>query len=448
MLLRLAWFSLWHRRGALVLLVIAMALSIALLFFIERLRSDLKTSFAQSISGTDLVVGPRGHPGQLLLATVFHLGEPRSALRIETLDWLQQQPAVAWTVPISLGDSHRGFRVVGTQAEYFARIRTGEMQDLRFAQGRAFTELWDVVLGAQVARQLGYTLGTTVVLDHGLEAIPDPSRSQPAVMLRSRPDPPASSLPSNPALAAPGSGHDDKPFRVVGILLPTGTAIDRSLFVSLEAIEAIHIEWQAGAPITGLRVSPELVRKFDLSPKQLSAIHVGLKSRALLFRFQRSVETQAPEPLTAAAPGIALADLWRLLGLGEAALSLLASVMVVVATLGLGASLLGSMRERERELAILRVVGARPLQLAWLVVVESLIAASLALVLALAALSLLLLVFRDPLLLGAGVSMSAQLMRPGETWMVAGVYACALGVSVIPGVRAYRAALHQTLLLR
>jgi putative ABC transport system permease protein len=448
MLVRLAWFSLWHRRGALALLVIAMALSIALLFFIERLRSDIRTSFAQSISGTDLVVGPRGHPGQLLLSTVFHLGEPRSALGIETLGWLQQQQAVAWTVPISLGDSHRGFRVVGTQAEYFARIRTGEMQSLSFARGRAFSDLWDVVLGAQVARRLGYSLGTSIVLDHGFEAIPVPSRSPPAAIPRSQSDPPAPTLLKNPALPTPGSGHDDKPFRVVGILSPTGTAIDRSLFVSLEAIEAMHIDWQAGAPIPGLRVAPELVRKFDLSPKQLSAVLVGLKSRALLFRTQRSVETQAPEPLTAAAPGVALDDLWKLLGMGEASLGLLASVTIVVAMLGLGASLLGSMRERERELAILRVVGARPWQLAWLVVVESLIATSLALALALAGLSLLLLVFRDPLLLSAGVSMSAQLMRPSETWILAGVYACAPCASLIPALRAYRSAMHQSLLVR
>ena len=449
MLLRLAWFSLWHRRGALVLLVIAMTLSIALLFFIERLRTDLRSSFAQSISGTDLVVGPRGHPGQLLLSTVFHLGEPRAALGIDTLVWLEQQAAVAWAVPIALGDSHRGFRVVATRDGYFTHIRTGEMQSLRFVEGRAFSDLWDVVIGAQVARRLGYTVGTPVVLEHGLETFAGSAAAPPAP-----PAPPAPSAPSTPPpaarplLQAPGAGHEDKPFKVVGVLAPTGTAIDRSLFIALEAMEAIHIDWQAGAPIPGLRVPPALVRKFDLRPKQVSAVYLGLKSRALLFRTQRLVESQAPEPLTAAAPGIALDDLWKLLGAGEAALGLLASVMIVVAMLGLAASLLGSMRERERELAILRVVGARPWQIAALVMVEALLAASLALALALAGLSLMLSLFRDHLLLGAGVNMSAQFLRADEVLIVGGVYACAFCVSLLPAARAYRSALHQNLLVR
>jgi len=437
MLFRLACFSLWHRSGALILLVTAMALSIGLLFFVERLRGDLRSSFAQSVSGTDLVVGPRGHPAQLLLATVFHLGEPRSALRMDTLGWLREQAAVAWAVPVSLGDSHRGFRVVGTQPEYFARIRTGAMQSLRFEQGRAFDGLWDVVLGAQVARRLGYTLGSSIVLEHGLETA---SAGQGSLA--------APSSTAGQVLSAPGSGHEDHPFQVVGILAPTGTAIDRSLFIGLEAIEAIHLDWQAGAPIPGLRLSPEQVRKFDLRPKQVSAVFIGLKSRALLFRTQRTVESQAPEPLTAAAPGIALDELWKLLGFGEAALGLLASVMIGVAMLGLAASLLGSMRERERELAILRVLGARPWEIAALVIIEALLAASFALLLALAALSLLLAMFHDTLLLSAGVSMSAQLLRPEEASIVAGVYACAFGVSLIPAAGAYRAALHRSLLLR
>jgi len=426
LLIELAGQSLWHRRLAVGLLVLAMSLSCALLFFIERLRVDMKTSFAQSISGTDLLVGPKGHPAQLLLSTVFHLGEPRDSMPFASLQWLADLPSVAWAVPISLGDSHGPFRVVGTQSLFFQHIKTGESEDLRFSQGQAFSDLWEVVIGASVARQLDYQTGTSIVLEHGLPI--DASTS--AVHS------------SNKSFGAEAS-HKDKPFRVVGILAPTGTAIDRSLFVSLESIEALHVGWQAGAPIPGLQWSEAMLRKFDLSPKQVSAVFVGLRQRSLLFRTQRQIETSAPIPLTAAAPGLALADLWQLIGKAESAFSLLAAVMLVVAMLGMGASLLASMRERERELALLRVLGARPWQIGLLVVLEAMIAASLALGLALFSLSAFLLAFHEALLIDAGLRMSAQWIRSEEAPLIASVYACALAVSLLPAWRAYRLSLQQ-----
>ncbi|NDF73043.1 MAG: ABC transporter permease, partial [Betaproteobacteria bacterium] len=157
-------------------MVLGMSLSCALLFFIERLRVDMKTSFAQSISGTDLLVGPKGHPAQLVLSTVFHLGEPRDALPFSTLQWLSELPAVAWAVPISLGDSHQGFRVIGTQTGFFDHIRTGESEALAFAQGRAFSQRFEAVIGATVAKQLGYGLGASIVLEHGFASDPVAAR--------------------------------------------------------------------------------------------------------------------------------------------------------------------------------------------------------------------------------------------------------------------------------
>ncbi len=431
LVLELASKSLWHRRIALSLLVLAMSLSCALLFFIERLRVDMKTSFAQSISGTDLLVGPKGHPAQLILATVFQLGEPRDALAYKSLQWLAELPSVAWTVPISLGDSHGPYRVIGTQIQFFEHIRTGEAEPLRFSQGKAFSGLWEVVVGSSVARQLDYKLDASIVLEHGLPS--DENKGGTGAGTRN---------------FGASASHDDKPFRVVGVLAPTGTAIDRSLLVSLESIEALHIGWQAGAPVPGLKLSEDMIRKFDLSPKQISAVYVGLKQRSLLFRTQRQIETGAPEAMTASAPGLALADLWQLIAKAEAAFSLLAAVMLLVAMLGMGASLLSSMRERERELALLRVLGARPWLIAGLVLLEALLAASLALALALLSLSGLLLIFKDALLAEAGLRMSAQWIRSDEIPLILAVYACAFLVSLLPAWRAYRISLQQGLMDR
>ena len=431
LIFELASKSLWHRRIALSLLILAMSLSCALLFFIERLRVDIKTSFAQSISGTDLLVGPKGHPAQLLLSTVFHLGEPREALAFESLKWLRALDSVAWAVPISLGDSHGPYRVIGTEHQFFEHIRTGEAEPLVFTQGKAFTGLWEVVIGASVARQLGYKLDASIVLEHGLPS--DESQTKPSIA---------------PKSFGVSASHEDKPFRVVGLLAPTGTAIDRSLFVSLESIEALHVGWQAGAPIPGLKLSEAMVRKFDLSPKQISAVYIGLKQRNLLFRTQRQIESGGAAAMTAAAPGLALADLWQLIGKAEAGFSLLAFVMLIVSMLGMGASLLASMRERERELSLLRVLGARPWQIALLVVVEALLAASLALVCSLLSLSALIFFFREALLAEAGLRMSAQWLRYDEWPFVASVYACALLVSLLPALRAYRISLQQGMMER
>jgi putative ABC transport system permease protein len=198
----------------------------------------------------------------------------------------------------------------------------------------------------------------------------------------------------------------------------------------------------------GLKLSEDLIRKFDLSPKQISAVYVGLKQRSLLFRTQRQIESSAPQPMTAAAPGLALADLWQLIAKAEAAFSLLAVVMLLVAMLGMGASLLSSMRERERELALLRVLGARPWLIAGLVLLEGLLAASLALALALLSLSGLLLIFNEALLAEAGLRMSAQWLRGDEMPLILAVYACAFVVSLLPAWRAYRISLQQGLMDR
>jgi putative ABC transport system permease protein len=347
------------------------------------------------------------------------------------LKWLRALDSVAWAVPISLGDSHGPYRVIGTEHEFFEHIRTGEAEPLVFTQGKAFTGLWEVVIGASVARQLGYKLDASIVLEHGLPS--DESQTKPSI------------APKSFGISA---SHEDKPFRVVGLLAPTGTAIDRSLFVSLESIEALHVGWQAGAPIPGLKLSEAMVRKFDLSPKQISAVYIGLKQRNLLFRTQRQIESGGAAAMTAAAPGLALADLWQLIGKAEAGFSLLAFVMLIVSMLGMGASLLASMRERERELSLLRVLGARPWQIALLVVVEALLAASLALVCSLLSLSALIFFFREALLVEAGLRMSAQWLRYDEWPFVASVYACALLVSLLPALRAYRISLQQGMMER
>ena len=409
-LLVLAARSAWNRRFVLALVVAAIALSTLLLLGIERIRQDLRANFSQAVSGTDLIVGARTGPVQLLLYSVFRIGNATNNIRWASAEAIARHRAVAWLVPLSLGDSHRGFAVLGTTAGYFEHFRHGDKQSLVLAQGRRFEQLYDAVLGAEVARRLGYTIGQKIVLAHG-----------------------------DGAMAA--NDHADKPFTVVGILAPTGTPVDRTLHISLQAIEALHLDWAAGAPLPGMAIGAEQAAAMDLTPRSITAALVGLKTRAAVFAVQREVAAFRDEPLLAILPGVALDELWDVVGLGERGLQAMSALVAVVSLAGLVAVILAGLNERRRELAILRAVGAGPRQVLALLALEGLLVTACGVMLgALAA-------WAGVALGGPWVQrafgLTLRLQPPGSAeWTLMGLLlAGGLMASLLPGWRAYRLSL-------
>ena len=341
-MLWLALQSAWNRRHTLGLTLIALSLSVAMLLGVERAREAARQGFAQSIAGTDLIVGARGSPVQLLLYSVFRLGEASHDMSWSSFQRLRDDPSVAWVIPLTLGDSHQGFPVLGTNQDYFEHLRYGDQLPLALASGRRFEQLFEVVIGAEVARQLGYKLGDRLALSHGQ---------------------------GTQALAS----HEDLPFEVVGVLARTGTPVDRTLHVSLQALEAIHLGWQGGAPLPGLSIPARFVQKFDLEPKRVTAALVGLENRAGVFRLQRALHQYPGEALQAVLPGVALDQLWNLLGVVE---QTLAGVSLLVLAMGLStmvAIVWAGLGERRRELAILRSVGAGRRHIVALLALEGLL---------------------------------------------------------------------------
>ena len=152
--------------------------------------------------------------------------------------------------------------------------------------------------------------------------------------------------------------HDDKPFTVAGILRRTGTPVDRTLHVSLEAIEAIHIDWRDGVKLQGLGLSADMARKLPLRPKTITAMMLGLENRIAVFGLQRTINTYQPEPLLAVLPGVALQELWSLVRVAEKALLLVALFVIAAAFVGMVAVALAGLEERRREIAVLRAIGA------------------------------------------------------------------------------------------
>ncbi|MDD1780249.1 ABC transporter permease [Enterovibrio sp. ZSDZ35] len=413
---KLAIQSLKNRKATALLTVFTVAVSVALLIGVERVRTQAKDSFANTISGTDLIVGARSGQVNLLLYSVFRIGNATNNIDWRSAEDIQKHPSVAWSIPISLGDSHRGFRVLGTTDAYFEHYKYGKKQALTFKEGKPFEGLFDTVIGSEVAKKLGYKLGDQVVIAHGLA---DRKFSR----------------------------HDNLPFVITGILAPTGTPVDRSVHVSLPAIEAIHIGWESGANF-GAKVNAEDIDVSLLQPKQITAVLVGLKSRIQTFALQRTINEYKAEPLTAIMPGIALHELWGLMSVAEQALLVVSGFVVVAGLLGMLSSLLTSLNERRREMAILRAVGARPLHVFLLLVSEALLLTLCGIVAGVVVLFLLVEMVSPFVLSQYGLQLSFGFLTQYEWMLLSIVLVAGFVVGCVPALRAYRQSLSDGMTIR
>lgn len=339
--LSLAVASLWYRRRTLSLVCLTLTLSVTLLLGIQYLRTEVRSAFTSTINGTDLIVGARSGQLNLLLYTVFHIGNATNNIRWSTYKDLKQDSRINWLIPISLGDSYKGFRVVATNEQFSQRFRYGDNQALELKEGAWFGDLFDVVLGAGVARQLDHQVGDRIVLSHG-------------------------------GGSTSFSNHDQLPFRVSGVLSATGTPVDQAVYISLEAMEAIHVGWQSGVAIPGRTLTGDQARAKDFTPDAITAVFVGLEQPIMTFRVQRELNQYQPEPLSAILPGVALSELWRIMGQFERALLGISVFVVLTSLVGLITVLMTLQAQRQREIAILRATGASPALIAGLYICESL----------------------------------------------------------------------------
>jgi putative ABC transport system permease protein len=410
-ILQLTARSLWNRRGTALLTIFAIAISVALLLGVQKMRTAAREGFASTVSGVDLIVGARSGPLNLLLYSVFRVGDATANVSWASYQKIAKHPDVAWTIPISLGDSHRGFRVMGTNGDYFRYYRFAGEHELQFETGAPFADLYDAVLGADVAKTLGYKLDDPIVVAHGLGAVSF-------------------------------AEHKDKPFRVAGILERTGTPVDRTVHVSLEAITAIHIDWQSGAQAPpGARVSADAARHSDLTPDSITAFLVGMKSRVMTFTMQRAVNEYRQEPLLAVIPGVALMQLWELIGVADRALMIIAAFVVLAGLLGMLTAILTSLNERRREMAILRSVGAGPRHVFGLLVAEAGFLA-VAGILAGIVLTFGLLAIAQPLLERRfGIFLQLGGLSWADLTILGSIVVAALLMGLLPAWRAYRNAL-------
>ena len=480
-LCNVAYQSLLYRFGGVALATAAVATSVFVLLSVEHVRHEARSSFASTVSNVDLIVGARTGEINLLLLSIFRIGTPTANVSWESVEAISEQQHVEWVVPISLGDSHKNFRVVGTSAEFFDRYKYGQSEPLVFQSGRHFDATLDVVVGSRVAAELAYKLGDELILSHGMA---DTSFTH----------------------------HDQVTFSVSGVLATTGTPVDNALFVSLDAIEAIHADpkdkqheahdqhaanddehhdehedheqhaadadehhdehedheqhaahtdehhdehenHEQHAAHTDKHHdehenheqhaahTDEHHDDHDHPPVgTVTAILVGLDSAPFTLQIQRWVNEFQDEALLAILPGFALAQLWGLVGGVENVLRGISVLVFISALFGLNAMMLASMRERKREIEILRSIGAPSLFIVVLLIIESLLVVTIGVALAMAGLFAAIALANTLLASELGLVLSLQILYPSSFIALALIYLTTLILSLVPAWQAYAVA--------
>ncbi|GAA0787201.1 ABC transporter permease [Marinobacterium sediminicola] len=417
MLIRLAWNSLQSRRTSVLLTLFTITLSTALLLGVQQIREQSRQNFMATVAGTDLIVGARSGPVQLLLYSLFHIGSATSNMDWSSYESLTNDARVEWTIPLSLGDSHRGYRVIGTHNSLFQHYRFADQQALAFTAGGPFDDLFSIVIGAEVARKLGYQPGDPVIIAHGS---------------------------GNTSFMK----HTQMPFSVSGILAPTGTPLDRTLMVSLEGLEAVHLGWRAGVPLPGLQISPERARQRDLTPTEVTAVLVGLKSRLNTFHLQRELNNRREAPLTAILPGVALQELWQLVGVAEKALLAVSAAALLIGMTGMLAVFLAATQQRRHEIAVLRALGCPPCRVAQLLMLECLMLSLGGVLGGILLLQAGMALLQQPLLEQFGLLLYLGMLSPTQWQLCAVILTLGLASGLIPALLAWRMASASRLIRR
>jgi putative ABC transport system permease protein len=335
----LALKSILSRKFISFLCILSIALSVSLFLLIDKLRMGVEHSFTNSISQADLVVGARSGPLNLLLYTVFHMGSPTNNISIKSYEKIKTMPMVDWTIPISLGDSYKGHRVVATDENFFQHYRFREDRQLEFAQGSFSDGIFDVFIGAKAFSKLQLKMGQSIVLSHGI--------TKHAFI-----------------------HHKNTPFQIKGVLKMTGTPVDHSIYISLEGMEAMHLGWDQGRPGKP-DVDIKTLSKEKLAPDQITAFILKTKNRITLLGLQRFIANYDFEPLSAIIPAMTLAELWGMLSQVENALILISLFVIVLGFFSILISLYMSLNQRTRELSILRSIGVSAQKITILLVLEA-----------------------------------------------------------------------------
>lgn len=414
---KLAVKSLRFRKYSIGLTIFSLAMSIMLFIVVDMIRVQAKDNFVNTVSGIDLIVGSRSGAVQLLLYSIFHIGNATNNVSWETYKKIAKHPRISWSIPISLGDSHKGFRVIGTEQIFFQHYTVNKNSKLKFMHGNPISSNFDAVIGANVAKQLSYTIDQEIILAHGM---------------------------GNVSLVK----HTNTPFKVIGILNPTGSSIDDSIIISLTDLELMHIGWEHGIPNPEVLENIDLSTKHNIEPKSITAFLLKLKSKHDVFSIQRAINDYKKEPLLAILPGVTLLELWKVVSVIEKVLLLISAFVIVAALLSMLAIILTNLSTRRHEIAILRSLGASPLGICLLMIIETELLIITSIILAILFIFLTITFVGPYMYHQFGIAIELMPATSFQLTLIAGVLFAGLIVSLIPAIRAYRNTLQDGLTVR
>ena len=460
----LVFQSLLNRWLSCLLIILTLAFSISLFFTVSRIQETVKSSFQNTVSGVDSVVAARGGNLQILLNSVFLIGEPSSTIKWDTYKDLTDNNKMKWAVPISLGDSHKGYRVIGTNNDYFKEIKYSSGKSIEFLTGNSFDDVFDVVLGSVVASKLNYDIGSSIIITHGL------SDAGEVHTFHSEKDDNHAKHEEHDDHADHGdhddhakheehddhadhgdhddhakheehddhAGHDhgDLGFKVTGILKPTGTPIDNAVYISLAGIEAMHTGWIGNQKV--IDVSIEQIMERELQPKTISAIFISLKNRTQIFQFQRDVLNYKKEAISSVMPGVTLSRLWMLTGNVDKAFKFITFLIIIIALLGMIAMTIAGLNSRRREMAILRSVGASPNNIVSLLLVESIIISLISCIVGYIIMIVIFTLGKDYLQNNYGIFIDGFSIKSYDLQIIIAIVCAALIATIVPSIQVYR----------
>lgn len=423
-ILHLSWKNILNKPLNLVLNLVLFALGVGLISLLLLVNVQLEDKFEKNFAGIDLVIGAKGSPLQLILSSLYHLDAPTGNMPVsEAKAFLNpKHPIFKSAIPLSLGDSHRGYRIVGTNTGFI------DLYAAKFADGKLFEENMEVVVGATVAKNLNIKLGDEFKSSHGL--IEDENLVH----------------------------EDAAPFKVVGILEKTGSVIDQLIVTKTQSIWAVHDEHDHEAEESAEHdhneaehnhEHDEAVHSEDLpltsyEDKSITSLLVKFKGRNIqALNMARNINENTN--FQAATPAIEINRLYTLLGVGEEALKAMALLIIFVSGLSIFISLFSSLRERKYELAVMRTLGARPGFLFQLIIFEGIIIAVLGYFCGIALSHGSMVLLADFLEKSYRYDFSAAIFLKEEIYIFGASLVIGIIAAIIPAFQASKTDIHATL---
>jgi putative ABC transport system permease protein len=390
--------------------ILLMSLGIAIISLLLLAGKQIEEKFTRNVAGIDMVIGAKGSPLQLILSSIYQIDAPTGNISMEEANRLTRSPLVKSVIPLSMGDSYQGYRIVGSNQKYLDHF------EAQFEQGKAFIQAMEVVLGAKVAKNLGLKVGDSFASQHGFNE--------------------------------EGDAHKEKKFKVVGILKTTNSVLDQVMITPLESVWAVHESHQPEEEGKGanalklLEESPES-DTHNHEEQQITSMLVKFRNPAMGMMMARSINLNST--MQTATPAIEINRLFALMGFGIDALKLIALVIIIVSGLSVFVSLYNSLKERKYEMALMLSMGASRTKLFFLLLLEGLIISVIGFVVGIILSRLGLWIMAENVEQNFHYDFNVLSLLTEEFWLFIGALFIGLLAAAVPSLGIYKIDISRTL---